>query len=240
MKKTFVIAQREFSAFFDSLIAYILVSLFLGLSGFFTWISNANIFFLGQASLHVFFSVAYWTLFFFIPSLTMRTLSEEKRNGTLEMLCTKAIYDWEIVIGKWLACVGLILVALICTLPYYLSAAWLGPIDHGAVIGGYCALMALSIAYIGIGTWVSSTTNNQIVAFLLTLVSCFCFQMLFDTLGGALQGNVALVLHYLSASTHFQSMARGVLDLRDLLYFASIAAIGLWGAQNTLAKRLNA
>src|SRR4030043_1347415 len=116
MKKTWIIAARELQQFFDSLTAYILIIVFLGLSGFFTWLFGSDIFFIGQATLQPFFSIAYWTLFFFIPALTMRMIAEERRSGTIELLLTKSVNDWEVVLGKFLACLILIAIALLLTL----------------------------------------------------------------------------------------------------------------------------
>src|SRR5215213_7357954 len=135
MKNVWIIAKREVAAFFDSLIAYVIIVVFLGLSGFFTWLFGNNVFFVNQADLGMFFSIAYWTLFFFIPAITMRTLAEELKSGTFEMLSTKGVSDWQIVTGKFLACLILVGIALACTLPYYFTVNRLGSIDHGAVIG---------------------------------------------------------------------------------------------------------
>ena len=169
MKPIWIIAKRELRAFFDSLIAYILIIVFLGLSGFFTWLFGSDIFFIGQATLQPFFSVAYWTLFFFIPALTMKMIAEEKRMGTIELLLTKSVSDWQVILGKFTACLILIGIALLLTLPYYITVWFLGPIDHGAVWSGYLGMILMSMAYISIGLFASSITNNQIVAFLLSL-----------------------------------------------------------------------
>src|SRR5215213_2725900 len=118
MKNVWIIAKREVAAFFDSLIAYVIIVVFLGLSGFFTWLFGNNVFFVNQADLGMFFSISYWTLFFFIPAITMRTLAEEIRAGTFEMLSTKAVSDGQIIAGKFLACLMLVVIAIVCTLPY--------------------------------------------------------------------------------------------------------------------------
>lgn len=133
MKSVWVIAKRELRSFFDSLIAYIMITVFLGLSGFFTWLFGSDIFLLGQATLQPFFSVAYWTLFFFIPALTMRMIAEEKRSGTLELLLTKPVSDWQVLLGKFSAALLLIVIALVLTIPYYITVWAIGPVDHGAV-----------------------------------------------------------------------------------------------------------
>ncbi len=237
MKNIWIIAKREISSFFDSLIAYVIIIVFLGFSGFFTWLFGNNIFYQGQADLGIFFSIAYWTLFFFIPALTMRTLAEELRSGTFEMLSTKAVSDRQIVAGKFLACFILVAIALACTLPYYFTVSSLGPIDHGAVIGGYFGLLFISAMYVSIGVFASSITNNQIIAYLVALFISMFFHLLFDMLGEEFRGNTGSVFDFLSARSHFDSISRGIIDSRDILYFLSLAFIGLFLAQNMLSKR---
>ncbi|PIW69316.1 MAG: ABC transporter permease [Ignavibacteriales bacterium CG12_big_fil_rev_8_21_14_0_65_30_8] len=235
--KIWTISLKEFRTFFDSLTAYILLVVFLGLSGFFTWISGSDIFLIGQATLQPFFSVAYWTLFFFIPALTMRMLAEENNSGTIELLLTKPVTDWEIIIGKFTACLMLIIDALILTLPFYISVAFLGNVDNGAVISGYLGLILISSAYIGIGLFASSISNNQIVSFLISLFIGVFFLIIFDVLASDLTGIFGGVLNYLSLSTHFQSISRGVIDSRDIIYFLSISGFGLILAATSLSKR---
>src|SRR4030043_809294 len=123
MRQIWVISKRELRAFFDSLTAYILITVFLGLSGFFTWLFGSDIFFIGQATLQPFFGVAYWSLFFFIPALTMRMIAEERSSGTLELMLTKPLSDWQLVLGKFLSALLLIGISLALTLPYYITVA---------------------------------------------------------------------------------------------------------------------
>ena len=237
MNSIWTIAKREFRTFFDSLAAYILLVVFLGLSGFFTWLFGSDIFFIGQATLMPFFSIAYWTLFFFIPALTMKMLAEEKKSGTLELLLTKPVTDWQVVVGKFLAVLMLIGVALLLTLPYYISVSYLGPIDHGAVITGYFGMILMSMTFISIGLFASSITNNQIVAFLLALFIGVFFLIIFDVLASSFTGPIAYFFNYLSLSTHYESVSRGVIDSKDLVYFLSITATGLLLADTVLSKR---
>lgn len=237
MHSIWVITKREFNSFFDSLVSYIFIVVFLGISGFFTWMLGSDIFFIGQATLQPFFSIAYFTLFFFIPALTMRMIAEEKRIGTLELLLTKAVSDWQVILGKFLACLILIAVALALTLPYYITVWALGPVDHGAVLCGYLGMLLMSMAYIAIGLFASSITNNQIVAFLLALLIGVFFLIIFDVLSGSFTGTIGQLLNYFSMSTHFDSISRGVIDSRDLLYFLSITFLGLMLAETSLSKR---
>src|SRR5690606_30900350 len=164
MSNVWTIARRELNAYFDSLIAYLMIIIFLVLSGFFTWLSNnSNVFLIGQADLQVFFSISFWTLFFFIPAITMRSLAEENRSGTIELLSTKALTLWRFLSLIFLSCLLPVVLAIVCTLPYYWSVFSLGNIDHGSVIGGFIGLMLLSAMYICIGVFASSVTQNQIV-----------------------------------------------------------------------------
>jgi ABC-2 type transport system permease protein len=237
MRQIWVITKRELSTFFNSLMAYIMLIAFLGFSGFFTWISGNDVFFMGQASMKPFFSVAYWTLFFFIPALTMRMLAEEKRSGTIEMLITKPVSDWQIIMGKFLSILILIGISLALTLPYYITIWNIGPIDHGAVWTGYLGLLLMSASYISIGLFTSSITNNQIVAFLLALLIGVFFHIIFDVLANSTDGLVAQLFNYLSLSSHYSSVTRGVVDSRDLIYFGSLIVMGLIATETALTKR---
>jgi ABC-2 type transport system permease protein len=237
MNKIWIIARRELHSFFDSLMAYIMLVAFLGFSGFFTWLYGSDIFLRNQADLQVFFSIAYWTLFFFIPAITMRMLAEENKSGTIELLLTKAVTDWQIIFGKFLACLVLIGVALLLTLPYYLTVWHLGPVDHGAVWTGYIGLLLMSATYLSIGLFTSSITNNQIVAFLLAIFIGIFFHIIFDVLANSTTGVIGNVFSYLSVSTHYESISRGVIDSKDLVYFFSVIFLGLVLSEVTLSKR---
>ena len=237
MHTIWVITKRELQSFFDSLIAYIMLILFLGFSGFFTWLYGSDIFLVGQASLEGFFGIAFWTLFFFIPALTMRLLAEEKKTGTIEMLLTKAVTDRQVVMGKFLSTFLLIAIALFFTLPYPITVANIGNLDIGQVVCGYIGLLLLSGAYISIGLYASSITNNQIVAFLTALFIGLFLQLIFDVLSGNFTGLVGQILNTLSLSNHFESISRGVMDTRDLIYFFSIIFAGLFLSELSLTKR---
>jgi len=237
MKKIWIITKRELKSFFDSLMAYIMIVLFLGFSGFFTWILGNDIFLVNQASLQSFFSIAFWTLFFFIPAVTMGLLAEERKSGTIELLVTKPVSDWQIIIGKFLSAFLLICIALALTLPYYITVASIGKIDHGAVWMGYLGLLLMSASYISIGLFASSITTNQIVSFLVALFIGIFFHLIFDIIGSTTGGWFAGIMSYLSISTHYESMARGVIDSKDLIYFFSVIIIGLIGTEVALSKR---
>jgi ABC-2 type transport system permease protein len=237
MKTIWIITIRELNSFFDSLIAFIIIVLFLGFSGFFTWISGSDIFMVGQASLRSFFGIAYWTLFFFIPALTMRVIAEEKNTGTIEMLLTKAVTDRQVILGKYLATLLLICIALLFTLPYVITVSKIGNIDAGGVFCGYMALVLMSAAYTSIGIFASSITKNQIVAFLSALFIGLFFHIIFEIIASGMTGFLGQVINSLSVTVHFESLARGVVDSKDLIYFGSIIFLGLFLSEVSLAKR---
>lgn len=238
MKHIWIICKREIKAFFDSLMAYIILIVFLGLSGIFTWLlGGGDIFFVGQASLSSFFNVAFWTLFFFIPAITMRMMAEEERAGTLELLATKPISHFQIIAGKWLAAWLLVVISLALTLPYYITVANLGPIDHGATISGYIALLLISGVYTSIGIFASSLTSNQIVAFIVSLFIAFFFQMLFSQLATILPDILANVAQYLSLNQHYQTMSRGVIGLSNIVYLFSLILLGFLFATMSIKRR---
>lgn len=237
MKEIWIIARRELNSFFNSLMAYILLIAFLGFSGFFTWISGADVFMVGQANMQSFFGIAYWTLFFFIPGITMGLLSEETRSGTIELLLTKPVSDWQVIFGKFLSTLVLICIALAFTLPYYITIATLGPLDHGSVWTGYLGLILMSASYIAIGLFASSLSKNQIVAFLIALLIGIFFHIIFGVLAGNFNGALGGIFTYLNLSTHFDSISRGVIDTKDLIYFFSLIVLSLILAESMLTRR---
>lgn len=237
MNPTWVIAKRELGSYFDSLVAYILLVAFLGLTGFFTWLIGADVFLRKQADLYVFFGVAQLTLLIFVPAITMRQFAEEKRTGTIELLLTKNVTNRQVVMGKFLSCLLMVCIALLFTLPYYITISTLGVMDHGATICGYFGLILMSASYISIGLFTSSLTNNQIVAFLLSIFAGLIFQFLFDIIASNLTGWFGTFFESLSMRTHFDSVSRGVLDTKDLIYFGTIILLGLLLAEYNISKR---
>jgi ABC-2 type transport system permease protein len=167
----------------------------------------------------------------------MRSLAEENRLGTIELLLTKPVNHWQIVAGKFAAVLMLILVALLFTLPYYISVAKLGPIDHGSVISGYLGLILMSSVYIAIGIFASSVSSNQIVAFLSALFISIFFHWIFEMLGSNLPGFAGSFLTYLSVSAHFDALTRGVIDSKDIIYFISVTMLALLGARLSLESK---
>ena len=237
MLTIWIITKRELKSFFDSLLAYIMIIAFLVFTGLFTWMIGQTVFLMKQASLQSFFGVAYWALFIFIPALTMKLIAEERSSGTLELILTKPVSDTQLVLGKFLAVFILVLLSLALTLPYYITVASIGPIDHGATIMGYIGLLLMSAAYISIGIFSSSVTNNQIVSFLLALFIGIFFHLIFNVIARYFPGFIGNTLSYLSLSTHYESLTRGVIDSKDLIYFASLIVLGLFGAEIMISRR---
>lgn len=237
MLKVWIIAKRELGSFFDSLMAYIIIITFLAFTGFLTWLAGSDIFMRKEADLLVYFSWARITLVFFIPAITMKLFAEEIKTGTIELLLTKDLTERQLVLGKFLACVLLVLITLLFTLPYYVTVSTLGPLDHGATISGFLALLLMSCAYITIGIWASSITNNQIVAFILALVTIVIIHFIFDVLASGTGGIISTIFSQLSSSRHIDSLSRGVMDIRDIIYFISVTILGLALAEMSIKKR---
>lgn len=221
------ILKKEFNAFFSSPIGYLVIAVFLVINGLFLWVfdGNFNILNAGFADLTSFFFLAPWIFIFLIPAVTMRSFSDEYNSGTIEILKTKPISDWQIVLGKYFASFLLIICALIPTLTYVYSisnlANPLGNIDIGSLLGSYFGLLFLAGTYTAIGVFSSTLSSNQIVAFIIAVSISFFLFFGFDSMA-SLFGNDAYSIQNLGMNQHFKSMSRGVIDTRDLIYFISI------------------
>ncbi len=223
---------REIKSFFGSPIGYLVIAIFLILNGLFLWIFDGeyNILNSGFADLSPFFTISPWILIFLIPAVTMRSFSDEMKQGTLELLLTKPLSIWQIVNGKFFGAVLLIVIAIIPTFIYVSVISSLGMpegnIDMGSTIGSYFGLLFLISGYSAIGIFTSTLSDNQIVAFLLAVFLCFFFYFGFDGIATYLP-NFENFISNLGMNSHFKSMSRGVIDTRDLLYFVSITILFL-------------
>ena len=223
---------REIKSFFGSPIGYLVIAIFLILNGLFLWIFDGeyNILNSGFADLSPFFTISPWILIFLIPAVTMRSFSDEMKQGTLELLLTKPLSIWQIVNGKFFGAVLLIVIAIIPTFIYVYVISSLGMpegnIDMGSTIGSYFGLLFLISGYSAIGIFTSTLSDNQIVAFLLAVFLCFIFYFGFDGIATYLP-SIENFISNLGMNSHFKSMSRGVIDTRDLLYFVSITYIYL-------------
>lgn len=224
----FAILKKEINTFFTSPIGYLVIAVFLLLNGLFLWIFKGefNILDNGFADLSAFFLLSPWILIFLIPAVTMRSFADEKKQGTLELLLTKPISHLNIVLGKYLGALVLIVIALVPTLLYVYSLWVLGSpqgnLDVGSLLGSYIGLLFLVSAYTAIGVFASSLTDNQIVAFILAVFICFFFYFGFEGLSNYNVFGDSLYIEKLGMEAHFKSMSRGILDTRDMLYFLSI------------------
>ena len=226
------ILQKEITSYLSSLVAYVTIGVFLLVLGLFLWVfPDSSILAYGYAGLESLFSTAPYLFMFLIPAITMRSLAEERKEGTFELLFTRPVTDWQIILGKYFAAVLLILFALMPTLVYCFSVSTLGTpqgnIDTGAVIGSYIGLFLLGAAFAAIGLFASSVTKNQIIAFTIAVFLCFFFYSGFDSLSQLLSLQ-DLGLQNLGITAHYQSVSRGVLDTRDLAYFIIVTGIFIW------------
>jgi ABC-2 type transport system permease protein len=233
MRNTWLFCQKELRSYFNSPVAYIVLSIFIFITGFFF---TSSLFLMGQASMRPLFSLVPVVLLFFVPAITMRLLAEEKRSGSIELLVTLPTRDWEIVLGKFLAAWILILTALALTLIFTFTVSTLGDLDGGETTAGYLGLALLGASFAAIGTWSSSLTRNQIVAFIIALALIAALSLIDDLLP-VLPLGLAPVLQFLSVSYHFENISRGVIDTRDLIFYASLTFFMLYLAHNTLESR---
>ena len=226
------ILKKEFNSFFASPIAYLVIGVFLLLNGLFLWVfkGDFNILNAGFADLTSFFFLAPWVFLFLIPAITMKSFADEFNNGTIELLKTKPISDWQIVLGKFSASLLLVIVALIPTLTYIYTIYQLGNpagnIDFGSTIGSYLGLLFLAATYTAIGLFTSTLSKNQIVAFILGVFITFFLFYGFDVISDSIGNN--LTLKKLGLNEHFKSISRGVIDTRDILYFLSVTVFFLF------------
>ena len=235
MRNIITIARREFSSYFTSPLAYFVIPVFLGLVGFFSQYFD-DFFAAEVASLK---SVFTWCAFFqllLIPALTMRLFAEERRTGSIELLATMPITESQMVLGKFLAAMGLVSVSLILTLTYPLTLSELTELEIGPLVGGYLGLFLLAASFTAIGTAASAMTKNQVVAFVTALLLCLIpFAMGFAL--GRVPADILPLVQYLSFKTHFTNLARGVIDSRDVIYYLTTVALFLHIAVFSLERR---
>ncbi|MEW7291579.1 gliding motility-associated ABC transporter substrate-binding protein GldG [Aquimarina sp. 2304DJ70-9] len=225
----FALIRKEINTFFSSVVGYLVIAIFLILNGLFLWVFKGqfNIPDSGFADLSPFFQIAPWILLLLIPAVTMRSIAEEKKQGTLELLLTKPIKSWQVVLGKYLGSLSLIIIALVPSLLYVITIYQLGNpvgnLDIGSTIGSYIVLLLLGASYTAIGIFSSSITNNQIVAFLVALFICFIFYFGFSGMATYdFLGTTGNFFEQLGMQLHYERMSQGIVDTRDVFYFLSI------------------
>ncbi len=237
------IFKKEFNSFLNSLIAYIVIGVFLTAIGLMTWVFPAtSILDYGYADLDSLFSFGPYVFIFLIPAITMKSFAEEKKMGTLELLFTRPVTDIEIILGKFLASFALVLIALLPTLIYYYSVYQLGNpvgnIDTPGAIGSFIGLALVGATFCTIGVFASALTSNQIVAFILSAFLCFLFYNGFDSFASLpLFGQQALFVRQVGILYHYESISRGLIDSRDLIYFLSISWLMVLLTKITIGSR---
>lgn len=237
------ILVKEFRSFLNSLIAYMVMAVFLTAVGLLTWVfPDTSVLDYGFADMGTLFSLAPYVFIFLIPAITMRSFAEEKKSGTLELLLTKPLSDWDIVFGKFLACFFLVIVAILPTLIYYFSIRQLGNpvgnIDTSGVMGSYIGLLLLSAVFCSIGLLASSITPNQIVAFILAAFLCFIIFSGFHSVSSLpALSSIALGVKQLGVLYHYETLSKGLIDSRDLIYFISTTALMLLFTKTILSAR---
>lgn len=236
-----VLLKKELATFFGSLIGYVILVVFLLAMGLPLWAFDGtyNVLNIGYANIDGLFILAPWVFLFLIPALSMRFFSEEMKSGTMELLLTMPISDWSIVLGKFFAGLVLLLFALLPTIVYYITVYALGSpvgnVDGGAVVGAYVGLLFIGGLYLAIGTCVSSLTENQIVAFILTAVLCFVFYAGFGFVAESVP--VISFIAHIGIGEHYASISRGVIDSRDIVYFIVLIILFLYFTTLSVAAK---
>lgn len=227
------IVKKEFRHYFVSPIAYIVISIFLLVTG---WFFFTTFFLYDQANLRNFFNLLPLIFSFVVPAITMRLFAEELNVGSYEILVTMPVTFLDVILGKFLASVVFVSAMLVPTLAYPIFISFLGQLDWGPVIGGYIGAVFLSAAFCAIGLLASSLTRNQIIAFIISMVICFSLTVI-DKMLFFFPQTLLGVLNFLGTDYHFQNISKGVIDSRDLLYFLSIIFIGLYGTHLALQEK---
>jgi ABC-2 type transport system permease protein len=237
------VLTKEFNSYLNSLIAYVVIGVFLIGIGLLTWVfPETSVLDYGYADMETLFSLGPYVFIFLVPAITMRSLAEEKKAGTLEMLVTKPLTDWEIVLGKFFASWLLVLFALIPTIIYYFSIYQLGNppgnIDTPGITGSYIGLMLLAGVFCSVGIFASALTPNQIVAFIIAAFFCFILFSGFDSIARLeFWSSAALFIRQLGIVYHYESLSKGLIDSRDVIYFLSVVFIMLSITKLILSSR---
>jgi ABC-2 type transport system permease protein len=233
MRQVLCVFNKEFRVYFVSPIAYIVISIFLLVTG---WFFFTTFFLFNQASLRNFFALMPIIFSFVVPAITMRLFSEELNIGSYETLLTMPVTFVDVVLGKFLAAVAFVGASLIPTLSYPITVSCLGQLDWGPVVGGYLGAMLLAAAFSAIGLFASSLTRNQIIAFIIGVAICFTLTLI-DKMLFFLPQFLLGALEYLGADFHFNNISKGIIDSRDLLYFLSVSFVGLYGAHLAMQEK---
>ncbi len=233
MENTAYIFRKEFKGYFVSPIAYIVITIFLVLSG---WFFFSTFFLYSQAELRNFFTLLPVIFSFIIPAITMRLFSEELNTGSYELLLTMPVTSLDIILGKFLAALAFVGLMLLPTISYAVMISFIGELDWGPVIGGYVGAILLGGAFSTVGIFASSLTRNQIIAFIIGMTICFTLTLL-DKMLFFLPESILGTLQFLGADFHFQNVSRGILDSRDIIYFLSIGFVMLYATNLVIREK---
>jgi ABC-2 type transport system permease protein len=239
----YAILKKEFNGFLNTLIAYIVIMVFLVAIGMFMWVfPETNVLDYGFADMQTLFNMAPWLFLFLIPAITMRTFAEEKREGTIELLLTKPISDLQLILGKYFAALLLALFALIPTLLYYYTVYELGNpqgnVDSAAVVGSYLGLIFLAGVFTAIGVFASSVSDNQIISFVIAIFLCYIIYAGFELIASIpVWGGNSYFISQLGIAYHYTAISKGLIDSRDVLYFLSVIAIMILSTKLVLSSR---
>lgn len=226
MRNIFVIFKKEFKAFFLSPIAYVFITVYLMVTNFLFF---QGFFIINQADMRGYFSLLPWIFLIFVPAITMRSWAEEKKANTIELLLTWPVSDIEIVMGKFLASFCFLSLSIMLSITVPITLAVLGNPDGGAIVGSYAGTLLLGAAYLAIGLWVSSLTENQIVAFIFGVVIILLFLIVgFPFITMMAPTSIVPFLNYIGLENHFESIGRGVIDSRDIVYYLSVIGFFLF------------
>ncbi|HEY8509517.1 MAG TPA: ABC transporter permease subunit [Steroidobacteraceae bacterium] len=241
MQNAGIIMRRELSSYFATPLAYVFILIFLVLANAFTFYLG-GFYERGQADLAPFFNFHPWLYLFLIPAIAMRLWAEERKSGSIELLMTQPITLWQAVVGKFLAAWIFTALALALTFPIWITVNYLGDPDNGAIFAAYIGSLLLAGGYLSIGSCMSALTNNQVIAFILGVVVCFAFllagfPLVLDVFNAWAPQAVVDAIASLSFLTHFESISKGVIDIRDLLYFAMLIGFFLLATAITLDVR---
>jgi ABC-2 type transport system permease protein len=241
MSNITAIANREFRGYFATPLAYVFIVIYLALTGWFTFYLG-GLYERNQADLLPFFNYQPWLFLILIPAISMRLWAEERKSGSIELLMTLPVSLWEAVAGKFLAAWAFTTIAILLTFPLWITVNYLGDPDNGAILTGYLGCVLLAGAFLAIGSCISAANRNQVIAFIITIVVCFTFllagfPMVLDFFSGWAPKALVDAVAGLSFLTHFTSISKGVVDLRDLVYFLII--IGGWLHASTLVLDMN-
>ena len=232
MRNVALILRREFASYFATPLAYVFILIFLVLANAFTFYVG-DFYQRGQADLRPFFMFHPWLYLFLIPALTMKLWAEERKSGSIELLMTLPVNVWEAVVGKFLAAWLFVAIALALTFPIWITVNYLGHPDNGVIFASYLGSLLLAGGFLAIGSCMSALTRNQVVAFILGVVACFVlllagYPLVLDAFQGWAPETLINAIASLSLLTHFQSITRGVLEARDILYFAMLIGFFLF------------